>query len=89
MLTMGSVLTMERLWSMWGLALALGTIGFIAAVVSRDRWPIVSNGGLLLMVFAYDGIGGWLGDLVFWTGLAMGWIGLWRQRQTTKPTASA
>jgi hypothetical protein len=38
---------MERLLSMWGLALALGTIAFIAAVASRQRWLILSNGGLL------------------------------------------
>ena len=67
---------MERLWSMWGLAMALGTIGFIAAVASRQRWLIVTNGGLLLVAFAPDGIGGWPGTLLFWTGLAMVGIGL-------------
>jgi hypothetical protein len=74
------MLTMEQLWSMWGLGVALMAIAFIGAVASRQRWLIVSNGGLLLMAFALGGIGGWLGDLVLLTGLAISGIGFWRER---------
>jgi hypothetical protein len=78
MLTMGSMLTMERLLSMWGLGMALVTTAFISAVAARQSWLIATNGGLLLVAFAQGGIGGWLGKLLFWTGLAMVGIGLWR-----------
>ena len=63
MLTMGSMLTMERLLSMWGLAMALLTIAVIAAVASRQSWLIATNGGLPLVAFAQGGIVGWLGKL--------------------------
>ena len=71
---------MGQLWSMWGLGVALMAIAFIGAVASRQRWLIVSNGGLLLMAFALGGIDGWPGDLVLLTGLAISGIGFWRER---------
>jgi hypothetical protein len=74
---MGGML--ERMWStvsMWGLGMALGTTAFIFAVAARQPWLIVTTSGLLLVAFAQGGIGGWLGKLVFWTGLAVVGIGL-------------
>ena len=68
---MGRLLTIERLLSMWGLAVALGAISSIAAVVSRQGWLILTNVGMLLVIFAQRGLDGWLADLMFWTGLAI------------------
>ena len=82
---------LERVWSMvslWGLSMALGTIAFIGAVAFRQGWLILAYGGLLLVIFAQGGISGWLGDLLFWNGLAIAGIGLWRNRRTAKPTSS-
>jgi len=73
---------------MWGLGVALGTTAFVGAVVARQRWLIVTTGGLLLVAFAQGGIGGWLGTLLFWTGLAVVGIGLRLYGQTDKPPSS-
>ena len=79
---------MKRMLSTWGIGTALVTTSFIFAVATRQRWLIVTNGGLLLVVFAQGGINGWLGTLLLWTGLAMVGIGLWLYGQTAKPTSS-
>ena len=78
---------MQRRLSMWEFGMALGTTAFIFAVAARQLWLIVTTGGLLLVAFAHGGIGGWLGKLLFWTGLAVVGIGLRLYGQTTKPTS--
>ena len=80
---------MESMLTTWGVGMALVTTAFIAAVASGQGGLIVTNGGLLLVAFALDDTGGWLGKLLFSTGLAIVGIGLWRIGQTAKPTSSA
>ena len=80
---------MESMLTTWGVGMALVTTAFIGAVASRQGGLIVTNGGLLLVAFALGDTGGWLGKLLFSTGLATVGIGLWRIGQTAKPTSSA
>jgi hypothetical protein len=81
-------MTMESMLTTWGVGMALVTTALIGAVASRQGWLIVTNGGLLLMAFALGDTGGWLGKLLFLTGLAIVGIGLWRSGQTAKPPRS-